>query len=174
MVEIPKSCKAYANNALAQQRLNQSRGCGFGGDHWHLNYNKHYNWCLNITPTLRSQHTKSRQNALARCSKKPPVISIGSTWKVVEACTSDELDRNMEKKARHTNFRCNLEKLTIWPGTIKDVIDLKRAVNGQVSLYRHGVPGTYTGQLSADGRRVRNGNATWYNGNCVWTAEIRN
>ncbi|KAG1707817.1 WSC domain-containing protein [Nymphon striatum] len=65
----PKSCKAYANNALAQQRLNQSKGCGFGGVHWHLNHNRHYNWCMKTTPTLRYQQTKIRQDLLTRCGQ---------------------------------------------------------------------------------------------------------
>lgn len=64
-----QSCASFAKNAVAQQRLNQKRGCGFAGNAWHLNYNKHYNWCLNTTPTIRYNHTKSRQDALTRCGR---------------------------------------------------------------------------------------------------------
>jgi len=239
----PQSCAPYAKNAVTQQQLNQKRGCGFAGDGWHLNYNKHYNWCLNNSPGIRYKHTKSRQDSLTRCGKtggktkvcknyanqavaqqktnlrlkcnisgpawhqdynqhynwcmnaksgtpgtfaksrsdrlaqcssnKPPSISMGSTWKVVEACTSTNWIGTWKRRSGTQTFDATWRSSQSGQ-TIKDVIDLKSAANGQVSLYRHSVPGTYTGQLSADGRKVRNGNATWYNGNCVWTAEISN
>ena len=167
-----KVCKNYSNNAIAQQRTNQSRGCGFSGPHWHLDYNKHYNWCMKSPAGTPASYTNSRRAFLAKkCSSKPPVI--GSTWKVVEACTGENWTGTWKRRPGTQTFDATWRSLKSGQ-ILKDVIDLKRAANGQVNLYRHGVRGTYTGQLSADSRRVRNGNATWYHGNCVWTAEISN
>ena len=52
-----KICSDYANDAIAQQRANLSRGCGFAGVRWHLDYNKHYNKC---TQSLRENTSTSR------------------------------------------------------------------------------------------------------------------
>ena len=39
------NCDRYASQAVAQQKENQDRGCGFQGIGWSLNYQEHKAWC---------------------------------------------------------------------------------------------------------------------------------
>lgn len=150
----PKSCKAYANNAIAQQRLNQKRGCGFAGEHWHLNYNKHYNWCLTITPTLRSQHTKSRQNALARCNspvKKPQGSSAG-----ISAASDRDYVSNSEQYRKNGKIDAVFQASINAPNQVITGIEV-RNTNGQRSIWDTYPNNSYwLGVAVVDGRAINN------------------
>ena len=67
-----KICQAYANNAIAQQRANLNRGCGFAGGLWHLDYKTHHKWCMLVSAQARGKATNDRLDALNRCTKTPP------------------------------------------------------------------------------------------------------
>ena len=74
-----KICHDYANDAIAQQRANLSRGCGFAGVRWHLDYNKHYKGCLMSGAQWSVRETNLRKNALNHCAKTPPPPPPGTT-----------------------------------------------------------------------------------------------
>jgi hypothetical protein len=57
-------------------------------------------------------------------------------------------------------------------GTVTDVIELRSWDGATVTLYRFGIDGTYTGDVSADGRSIR-GTASWYQRGAFWTAIIQ-
>ena len=62
-------CQAYANNAIAQQRANLNRGCGFAGGLWHLDYQTHHKWCMLASAQARGKATNDRRDALNRCTE---------------------------------------------------------------------------------------------------------
>ena len=70
-LNLCKICRDYANDAIAQQRANLSRGCGFAGVRWHLDYNKHYKGCLMSGAQWSVGETNIRKNALNLCAKTP-------------------------------------------------------------------------------------------------------
>ncbi len=72
------ACRNYANTAIAQQRANLKRKCGFTGIRWHQNYATHYNWCMQTKAPAHASETAIRRNALARCGPKPPPPPPGS------------------------------------------------------------------------------------------------
>jgi hypothetical protein len=57
-------------------------------------------------------------------------------------------------------------------GIVRDVIEVRSFTGGSVALYRRGNGGTYAGEVSAGGRRIR-GTASWYPQGAFWTARIR-
>lgn len=57
-------------------------------------------------------------------------------------------------------------------GLVRDTIELRDFTGDSVTLYRYGINGTYVGQLSPSGRRIR-GTASWYPEGAFWTARIR-
>lgn len=78
-----KICQAYANNAIAQQRANLNRGCGFAGGLWHLDYKTHHKWCMLVSAQARGKATNDRRDALNRCTKTPPPPPPGTTIKLL-------------------------------------------------------------------------------------------
>lgn len=55
---------------------------------------------------------------------------------------------------------------------VRDRIHLERREGALVWLYREGVKGRYTGRLDAEGRRILEGTATWFDARQRWTAEL--
>jgi len=72
----PAACGRYAKNAIAQQRANQSRRCGFTGAQWHVSYKNHYNWCMRVNSGTRFANTTARSNALKNCSQRIKAIKL--------------------------------------------------------------------------------------------------
>ncbi len=60
-------CQRYSNTAISKQRQNLSRRCGFGGGRWQLNYNNHYNWCLQVSSASANSETNARSAQLQQC-----------------------------------------------------------------------------------------------------------
>ena len=58
-------------------------------------------------------------------------------------------------------------------GSITDIIDIKSIQGDQITLYRHGNRGYYTGTISPDGRSM-SGTASWYSPGETWTATLAN
>ena len=54
-------------------------------------------------------------------------------------------------------------------GSITDIIDIKSIEGDQITLYRHGNNGYYTGTISPDGLSM-SGTASWYSPGETWTA----
>ena len=98
----------------------------------------------------------------------------GSTWLVEETCPDQKWVGTWTRRPGTETFDAIWKKTSgEQSGTeVRDVIDFKGVANGKVSLYRHGNSGTYTGKLSSNGRKVKNGDATWYNNGCYWKAKI--
>ena len=71
-----KYCRNYANQAVAQQKTNLRLKCNYTGAFWHLNYNKHYDWCVNASTGKPAEQEKARRDALTRCKKIQPVTTI--------------------------------------------------------------------------------------------------
>lgn len=64
-----KRCAAYALLAVTAQRINQRAGCGLGGNRWSLDYDSHYNWCMDANVSAQELRTENtiRSNALNTC-----------------------------------------------------------------------------------------------------------
>jgi len=63
-----RTCRDYASSAVAQQRQNLKRSCGFSGPQWNPNFEDHYNWCLSGgNVRFAADEQQRRQQALANC-----------------------------------------------------------------------------------------------------------
>lgn len=62
-----QECRRYANNAIQQQRVNLTEGCGFTGPRWHTNYEDHFAWCMEVPTGIRLAETAARVGALLSC-----------------------------------------------------------------------------------------------------------
>jgi hypothetical protein len=70
--ETPATCRAWADYALNQQKLNVTLRCGLTGAQWHVDWQRHYGWCM-ATPTAeRKAMSKLKADALATCQAAPP------------------------------------------------------------------------------------------------------
>jgi hypothetical protein len=61
------NCRSFSNIAIAQQRQNLARGCGFTGTRWHTDYELHWTWCMGVSGTVRDIEAIARQAAIAAC-----------------------------------------------------------------------------------------------------------
>lgn len=96
-------CKNFANKSVTLQRANQSRGCGFTGGGWHVDFKKHYNWCMNVNSGIRENHASARKNAITQCKTRP---KVGETYL---GCYIDKPDRDIKGytiNGRMTNKLC--------------------------------------------------------------------
>ncbi|TAN39903.1 MAG: hypothetical protein EPN25_09705 [Nitrospirae bacterium] len=60
-------CERYAKTAVDQSSQNDRKGCGYGGDRWHSNYQKHLRWCMNVDRGAADSEASARADDLARC-----------------------------------------------------------------------------------------------------------
>lgn len=94
----------------------------------------------------------------------PRTIKPGSIWKVKEYGPMGNWDGE---------WVIRKDALTIdasWSGgSIKDIIDIKSIKGNQITLYRQGNKGYYTGTISPDGLSM-SGTASWYSPGETWTA----
>lgn len=97
-INLGKTCRDYANRAISQQRNNQSRGCGFAGVRWHLDYNKHYNGCMRSGAQWSVRETNLRQNALNTCSK------TGGKTKICQAYANNAIAQQRANLNRGCGF----------------------------------------------------------------------
>ena len=71
-----ETCQVYAESAVAQQRENLERGCGYQGPEWNLDLRAHLNWCLHgENVKFAAQGTRGREDALARCRVSKPAAT---------------------------------------------------------------------------------------------------
>ena len=61
-------CRAYAQAAVAANRQNQSRGCGFSGPRWQNDFNAHFQWCLSVGIDRPRAEAQARADQLAHCA----------------------------------------------------------------------------------------------------------
>ena len=62
-----RDCRNYARNAVAQQRENVRRGCGFSGLRWHREWGIHRQWCLGVPIGLALLEDRERRRSLKSC-----------------------------------------------------------------------------------------------------------
>lgn len=62
-------CKQYAEQALAQNRENMNRNCGYRGRRWSFHYQGHFNWCRGVKRGVAWSEALNRMNALQRCKE---------------------------------------------------------------------------------------------------------
>lgn len=63
-------CRAYATNAVNQQRANLAGRCGYGGLMWHLSYPNHYAWCMRHSREAAVRTNNYRSRLLWRCRQR--------------------------------------------------------------------------------------------------------
>ncbi len=66
--EVDAFCDGYAKTAVAQNRENHEKDCGFIGEGWHSDYNKHYNWCATVPESTANAETSARESDLDICN----------------------------------------------------------------------------------------------------------
>ena len=73
-------CNAHAKLAVAQQQTNVKLSCGMTGGGWHIDYDRHFNWCLTAPDQARIKAENIRRNALTWCSNNPPKAKTAKTY----------------------------------------------------------------------------------------------
>jgi hypothetical protein len=64
----PDYCGQYARSAVEQSDALSVSGCFRGFDtRWHLDYQRHYNWCLTAPPGAADAELRYRRMRLANC-----------------------------------------------------------------------------------------------------------
>ena len=65
----PARCSAYAETSLRQEQSNLENECGLAGEHWHLEQERHYTWCMTypIESTRPEAEHQSREQTLQQC-----------------------------------------------------------------------------------------------------------
>jgi len=114
-------------------------------------------------------------NAQGWSKIKPIKFQLGLAWQVVESCDDQKWIGTWTRRPGTKIFDATWKKVSgeQTGQEVRDVIDFKGNKNGIVTLYRHGTGGTYTGKISPGGTNIRDGDASWYNGRCNWTARIK-
>lgn len=70
-VLMQQPCLDYAARAVAQQRENLRRGCGFIGPQWNAEPHDHFEWCTRGDNHLRAEsELHARQAALETCAER--------------------------------------------------------------------------------------------------------
>lgn len=65
------SCAGYALTAVLQNIENITKNCGFTGERWHSDYNRHFEWCMRVSKDISQSETFARANALKQCGADP-------------------------------------------------------------------------------------------------------
>jgi hypothetical protein len=60
-------CEQYAQAALDQNSQNSRKDCGFTGDRWHSNFQKHFKWCMKVEREAADSEAGARADDLDRC-----------------------------------------------------------------------------------------------------------
>ena len=63
-------CDDYAIGAIEQANLNLQQRCGFRGRAWHVNYDRHFNYCMDNRGRDRRALNTDRQAKLDRCEQQ--------------------------------------------------------------------------------------------------------
>ena len=65
----PTLCKQYAEEAVKHEQTNIEKECGFIGEHWHDDLDKHYGWCVGqaIGSNLPADTQEKRIIRLKKC-----------------------------------------------------------------------------------------------------------
>ena len=81
----PTLCKQYAEDAVKQERSNIEKECGFTGEHWHDDFDKHYEWCVAqpIGSALPNKESQKRISKLKVCDKPKEKVSSSGPGKLV-------------------------------------------------------------------------------------------
>ncbi len=70
---IKRSCNEYAATAVAQNKENINKTCGFKGPGWNSNYQGHFNWCMHGENLKHADRENSKRQAeLDKCDKCTP------------------------------------------------------------------------------------------------------
>lgn len=64
-----KRCNIYAHIAVAQNEANQAIGCNLSGSRWNSDYNRHYQWCLQVDEDIAKSEMMARMNQLTQCAE---------------------------------------------------------------------------------------------------------
>lgn len=100
----------------------------------------------------------------APASEENLALKPGSIWKVKEYGPMGNWDGEWIIREDGQTIDAS------WSGgSITDTIDIKSIDGDQVTLYRHGNRGYYTGTISPDGLSI-SGTASWYSTGETWTA----
>ena len=64
----PTLCKQYAEEAVKHEQTNIEKECGFTGEHWHDDLDKHYEWCV-TQPIGSGLPADTQEKRIARLKK---------------------------------------------------------------------------------------------------------
>jgi hypothetical protein len=91
---------------------------------------------------------------------------LGNTLTVKEVAGESVYDGTWTRRSGTDIFDA------VWNGSVRDVIEIESVAGSQIVFYRHGNKGRYSGTLSADGKRVTSGTASWYASGWSWSAIV--
>lgn len=63
-------CAEYAERAVSQGAENLRGRCGFRGEIWHQNYNRHFNYCMDVRGRVWRATEREREGQLGACERR--------------------------------------------------------------------------------------------------------
>ncbi len=63
-------CANYAEQAVEQGNRNLAERCGFRGQQWHVNFNRHFDYCMDVRRLERQRQLRVRTRKLKQCDQQ--------------------------------------------------------------------------------------------------------
>lgn len=67
---VVKACDNWAADAVKANEENQANRCGYRGEAWHSNAERHFSRCMRLGPKQRAVESKGKQQALSACAEE--------------------------------------------------------------------------------------------------------
>ncbi len=95
-----QQCRRYAETAVSQQKENLRRGCRFKGSEWSADFDYHYDWCLQVSPSRADAVNRERAEALKRkCAPVPRANKEQRCRRYAETAVSQQAE-NLRRGCR--------------------------------------------------------------------------
>lgn len=108
---IVKLCDKWAADSVEANEDNQSNHCGYRGEAWHSNSERHFSRCMRLGPKQRAVERKGQKQALSAC-----VEELGYSKKArCDHYSKVAVQQNESRKKAD----CGADKSDIWSGQYK-------------------------------------------------------
>lgn len=122
-------CRAYADEAVAQERENQRRQCGFSGPRWSLDGDGHYAWCMLTQGVAAGRESEARSRMLeSECAEEPPVDT---------SFCEEVAERSVEQHAENLRRGCGFSGVD-WTSSLEAHLELCLAATPEEATRRLG------------------------------------
>jgi hypothetical protein len=97
-------CDQYSRSGISQNEENLRRRCGYTGDRWHSDYNRHFSWCMGRDKEVSSSETRVRDEELKKCGQQGDKRPFCQSYAQTAVSQNEE---NLRKKCGYAGGRWN-------------------------------------------------------------------